>query len=122
MATLDRQQAERRGRRAERAAVIWLRLKGYRILAQRQKMPGGEIDIIARKGAVICFVEVKARNTREVAITSVSQGNWQRIATAAGMWMARHPQYAQFGWRYDLIAIGTGAWPMHLKDAWRPII
>ena len=52
---------EQRGRRAENIAAMFLRLKGYTILDRRCRTPFGEIDIIARRGKTIVFVEVKAR-------------------------------------------------------------
>jgi putative endonuclease len=51
--------ASRSGWRAEQIAVFALRLKGYRILAVRFSAKGGEIDIVARRGTTIAFVEVK---------------------------------------------------------------
>ena len=56
-----RQQAWRRGRRSEALARLVLRLAGYRILAYGHRTSPGEIDIIARRGAILAFVEVKAR-------------------------------------------------------------
>ncbi len=53
--TQARQSAEAAGRRAERIAGWWLRLKGWRILDRR--VPAGEVDIIARRGALIAFVK-----------------------------------------------------------------
>lgn len=115
-----RQIAEARGRQAERRAALWLRLKGYSILAARVKLPVGEIDLIARKGKLIAFVEVKARARQEDALGAVSVPSWQRISRAAEYWMGQRPRYADFGWRYDIIALAPGRLPSHLKDAWRP--
>ena len=58
---MTRQKAERGGRRAERLAAWWLRLKGWRILAVRARTPVGEVDLVARRGRVLAFIEVKAR-------------------------------------------------------------
>lgn len=120
MADPARKHAERRGRRSETLAGLFLRLKGYQILETRIKTPLGEIDIIARHRRTICFIEVKARRNRDHAAHAVTPRNWQRIAGAADFWMKRHPQYADYGWRYDLIAMGSGQWPHHMPDAWRP--
>ena len=64
---MNRQEAERRGRRAENLASLYLRLKGWRILARRARVPGGEVDIVARRGRTLAFVEVKARGDEEAA-------------------------------------------------------
>ena len=115
-----RQIAEARGRQAERRAALWLRLKGYSILASRVKLPVGEIDLVARKGKLIAFVEVKARARQEDALGAVSVQSWQRIARAAEAWMGQRPKLADYGWRYDIVALAPGRLPHHLKDAWRP--
>lgn len=120
MASRDRRGAERRGRRAEFLAVCWLRLKSYSILETRARLPVGEIDIIARRGQILAFVEVKQRPTLELARSAVSAENWQRIARAADMWAARQPDATTLDWRYDLIAIVPGRWPTHELDYWRP--
>ena len=120
MAEAARQRAERRGRTGETLAAIFLRLKGYRILEARLRTPVGEIDLIASKGRIIAFVEVKARANRDHALGAVTPAGWQRISRAADFWMARRPRYADFGWRYDLIAVQPWRLPVHLRDAWRP--
>lgn len=117
---LSKRAAEARGRQAERRAALWLRLKGYSILAARVKLPVGEIDLVARKGKLIAFVEVKMRTSRDDALGSVSVQSWQRISRAAEAWMGHRPRFADFGWRYDIVALAPGRLPQHLKDAWRP--
>ena len=87
-----RQAAERRGRRAEALAALWLRLKGYRILAHRVKLPVGEIDLVAAKGRLVAFIEVKARNDAALAVDAVSPTSWKRINRAAASWMAPAPR------------------------------
>ena len=51
----------RRGKRAERRAVWWYRLRGYRILAQNAWVAGYELDIIVRRGRSLIFCEVKEK-------------------------------------------------------------
>ena len=58
---VNRQAAEKRGRGAETLACWYLRLRGWRILARRARVPGGEVDVVARRGRTLAFVEVKAR-------------------------------------------------------------
>ena len=64
---MTRQQAERRGRGAETLACWYLRLHGWRILARRARVPGGEVDVVARRGRTLAFVEVKARSSEAAA-------------------------------------------------------
>ncbi|MET5012204.1 YraN family protein, partial [Burkholderia pseudomallei] len=59
----DRRQAEATGRRGERLAAWWLRLKGWTILDRRVRTPAGEVDLIARRGSLVAFVEVKTRKS-----------------------------------------------------------
>ena len=116
-----RQRAERAGRRAEDLACLLLRLKGYRVLDRRYRCAGGEIDVIARRGRLVCFVEVKARATREAALTAVTPRGRQRIERAARTWMARArlAPPSRYDVRFDLVTV-VGRRPRHLKDAWRP--
>ncbi len=115
-----RKQAESRGRRAEYFAALALQLKGYRILGYRVKTPVGEIDLIARRGDILAFVEVKQRANLTRALEAVPERNWQRISRAAEAWSARQKQNISLQWRYDLIAIAPGRWPVHKRDYWRP--
>ena len=67
----DRRAGYARGLVAEGIAAWLLRLKGYRVLATRYRTPLGEIDIVARRGKVLAFVEVKARPTVEALAIDV---------------------------------------------------
>ncbi|RYA86563.1 YraN family protein, partial [Enterobacter cloacae complex sp. 743-2DZ2F-22B] len=62
---MKRQLAEKSGREGERRAAFWLRAKGWRILGERVKTPRGEIDLVARRGSVVAFVEVKWRRRQQ---------------------------------------------------------
>ncbi len=111
--------AEERGRRGERLAALWLILKGYRILARRVRTPVGEIDLVARKGRLIAFVEVKARRTPADAALAVTPAAQTRIARAAEAWLSRNAWASGSALRFDLVAIMPGRWPRHVRDAWR---
>ena len=114
-----RRAAERRGRRVEAAAAILLMLKGYSILARRYRSPVGEIDLVARKGRLLAFVEVKARPSLEAATAALSVPATRRIERASDHYCAENPRYQDFDRRFDLIA--AASWRLrHLRDAWRP--
>ena len=75
--------AEKRGRQGERIAAWWLRLKGWQILARRVKTRAGEIDLIARRGSLVIFVEVKARATPAELDLAIDERRLLRVAAAA---------------------------------------
>jgi putative endonuclease len=109
-----RREAERRGRRAETVAAWYLRLKLYRVLARRFRTPQGEIDLIARRGRTIVFVEVKHRADDAVALDAVTARSRQRIVRAASLWLAAHPGSAAFDHRFDVILAPPRRRPRHL--------
>jgi putative endonuclease len=110
------------GIKAEQVAALLLRLKGYRILARRFVVSGGEIDLIARRGDAIVFVEVKARADMEVAAIAISATKERRIARAARIWLARNPWAAGLTLRGDAIFVAPGRLPRHALSAYRLLI
>jgi len=113
----DRIKAERRGHLAEISALMLLRLKGYRLLAQRYKSHHGEIDLIMRRGTTTAFIEVKARAKHDDAVTSVTPYQSRRIAAAASLWMAKDRHAAQGHCRFDIVAVNSYLWPKHIENA-----
>lgn len=116
----DRREAERRGLRAEAIAALWLRLRGWRILARRFRTPVGEIDLIAKRGATLAIIEVKARDDLVTALDAVSAHSRRRIERAAEVFLANRPDASKFSPRFDVIVIRPWRRPRHLTDAWRP--
>ena len=114
----DRRKSERAGRQAEKIAAWLLRFEGYRIIAERYASPVGEIDLIAARGSLLVFVEVKRRRSREAALSSLGPTQQRRIARAAEAFLAENPPLRAHECRFDVIAIG-GFWPHHVEDAWR---
>lgn len=112
-----RRAAEAAGRRGERIAGWWLRLKGWRILDRRVRTAAGEVDIVARRGNLVAFVEVKARATVGELDFAIDERRLARVAVAAEMLMAR---YAGPGddIRVDVILIAPGSRPRHIENAW----
>jgi putative endonuclease len=113
----DRRRAERAGRVGETAAAWWLRLKGWRILARRVRTPAGEVDLIARRGNLLAFVEVKRRKTSEELDFAIDQYRLARVAAAAEFLA---PRYMEAGddMRIDVVLIAPGRALRHIENAW----
>lgn len=122
--TTVRRAADRAGRGAEDEAARWLTDRGWVVLARR--VPGtrghgaGEIDLIARDGSVLVFVEIKARPSAAAALEAVTPAQRRRVAAAADTWLAAHPDEGTDGVRFDVIAVPPDGPPVHVADAWRP--
>ncbi|SDG29846.1 putative endonuclease [Limimonas halophila] len=106
-----------KGWRAETLAAWWLRLKGYRILARRHATPVGEIDLIARRGRCLAFVEVKARPDSATARHAIAPRQRRRIARAAEAYLQRRPELHGHDLRFDAVLVVPGRWPQHLPNA-----
>jgi putative endonuclease len=115
---VNREAAEKRGRGAETLACWYLRLHGWRILARRARVRGGEVDIIARRGRTLAFVEVKARATAEAAGFALDDWRLRRVVTAAERLA---PRYMRAGddVRIDALFMVPGRWPRHLANVWQ---
>lgn len=122
MAAADRGRGDRqrRGRRGEALAGLWLRLKGYRILARNWRHPLGEIDILARRGRILAVIEVKWRDRIDLAAEAIGARQRHRIMRAAAVFLARQPDAARLSLRFDALLLAPGRWPRHVADAWRP--
>ena len=114
----SRRRAEDKGRRAETIAAWYLRAKGYRILAQRVRTRVGEIDIIARQGDTLVFVEVKARATLDSAIFALHPAAWRRIEAASRV-LAPHYAGRCTTTRIDAVLVRPWALPVHMIAVWR---
>lgn len=113
----QRQVAFRTGLSAESRAAALLVAKGFRIVARRWKSPVGEIDIVARRRALLVFVEVKARNNLDDAAESVTPRQRARIAAAAEAWLATYPDASVTDLRFDAVLVAPGKMPRHIKGA-----
>ncbi len=114
-----RARAERTGRRAEWLASWRLRFAGYRILARNVRTPVGEIDLVARRGKTLAFVEVKARPTLAAAAEALGKRQQARIRRAAEFFLAGRPTLACLDLRFDAILVTPRGIPHHILDAWR---
>ena len=123
MAPRGSQAAKRRahvfGLRAEWIAAAWLLMKGYRILARRFSAAGGEVDLIARRGLTVAFVEVKARPGLDEAASAIGEVKRRRLSRAARVWLTRNPWAAAATLRGDAVFIAPRRLPRHLRAAYR---
>ena len=81
-----------RGRVAEEEAVRWLAGQGYQLVETNATTNAGEIDVVARDGDTLCFIEVKARSSADFgpAIEAVDLRKQRRLARAAALYLALH--------------------------------
>lgn len=112
-----RRKAERRGHASEWIAAAFLFLKGYRIVARRYRTKLGEIDLIARKGDLAVFIEVKARAGDRLAVDAVSAASQARIRAASDLWLSRQHDAHRLSQRYDIVAVMPGRLPRHFIGA-----
>jgi putative endonuclease len=116
---LKRAAAEARGRKAERRAAWWLRLHGWRILGERLRVAAGEVDLVARRGRIVAFIEVKWRERPEDLDLAIDQYRLRRVAAAAEMLAPRYTR-PQDDIRIDVMLLAPGRLPRHLVHVWQP--
>lgn len=119
MSENKRRRAWRFGMTAEFLAAAFLVFKGYSILARRYKTPVGEIDLVARRGRMVCFIEVKGRRDNSTEIP-VKPAQMKRVARASLLFIQSQPSLSDHDLRFDILVIRPWHWPMHMIDAWRP--
>jgi len=109
----------RLGRAAEEAAARHLEARGWRILGRNVRVGRGELDLIARRGPVLAFVEVKARRTRTCGAPedAVDTAKRRQVARLAELWLAARP-WAMGGVRdvrFDIVAVDLTTWPVAVR-------
>ena len=96
------QKSEQKGRLAEIIILVIYMTKGYWPIARRYKTKYGEIDLIMKKGRLLCFIEVKYRKTPLSHDVPLSQDQWQRLQRTAQLFLARYDKQAALQARFDL--------------------
>ncbi|MGA2384105.1 MAG: YraN family protein [Gemmatimonadales bacterium] len=110
----------RAGVEAESLAAAAMRVQGYQVLEQRFRYGHHDVDLVARRGKVVVFVEVKSRSTDAFgapseAVTARKQAD---VVRAASVWLSRHAT-AWDAVRFDVITVRDGKLEW-LQDAFRP--
>lgn len=95
------------GVRGEDDAATFLTARGYCVVERNVRVPGGEIDLVCRKGSAVIFVEVKARvgtafGHPEEAVTRTKQ---RHLVRATQVYLARHPELRAAPYRIDVVGI-----------------
>ncbi|MEO6151829.1 MAG: YraN family protein [Croceibacterium sp.] len=116
---MKRKAAEKRGRRGEGFAAWWLRFHGWRIVERRVKTARGEIDLIARRGRTIAFVEVKWRATVIERDRAIDEHRLRRVGAAAEAIAHRYAAPTDTV-RVDVLLLAPRRWPRHIVNAWQP--
>jgi putative endonuclease len=95
---------------AERRAIWWYRLRGYRILATNVWAGGNELDVVARRGPRVVFCEVKSKNQARHGdpVDMVGPEKQRRIRRAAAAWLAEQPELGGLKMSFDVVAVRNG--------------
>jgi putative endonuclease len=113
-----------RGLRGELVALAYLVSCGWEIEAHRFRLGRHDVDLVARRGRLIAFVEVKTRRSARCGAPAeaVSARKQATLARVAAGWRARYGR-PQDEYRFDLVSVreASGSEPQveHLADAWR---
>lgn len=117
---------EKLGDRGEALAVRYLKQQKYRILDTQHRNAYGEVDIIAKDGDWVVFVEVKTRSSTEAGrpLEAVDRRKQQRLTRIALAWLKQKKKLGQPA-RFDVISIvwrdDSGPELQHFKNAFEPI-
>ncbi len=95
-----------KGDRAEEQAAEYLRTRGFRIVDRNVSSRFGEIDIIAMKGEVLHFVEVKSAPTYEQAVANVTPAKLAKILKTAHTYMKKH--HLDLDYSFDALIVSGG--------------
>jgi putative endonuclease len=118
----------RRGYAGERLAMAHLLQTGWRIEAHRFRLGHHDLDLVARRGNLVAFIEVKTRSSRRFGSPVEALGSRQRadLGRVAELWRVRFGRPTD-RYRFDLIAIEESPDPStspqihHIEDAWRGV-
>lgn len=104
---------------AEKSAKLELQKAGWTILLERAKTRRGEIDLVAHKGALLGFFEVKKRKTTREALECLQPAQQKRLYKAAECLLAAHPTWQFDEMRFDLIGFDQNNNSVWVQDILR---
>ena len=112
------------GRRGEALAAAHLTSRGWRVLARNYRAGPKEIDLVASRGGVVAFVEVKTRatSTGGTPLEPIGRAKRNAVVAAARRWIHEHGRPGTI-YRFDAIGVGIRGEAVeieHIPDAWRP--
>ncbi|MGH3008638.1 MAG: YraN family protein [Gaiellaceae bacterium] len=98
------------GQEAERRALWWYRLRGWKILGANVWAAGNELDLIVRRGSVLRFVEVKEKRGSRFGdpLEMITAEKQRRLRRAAEAWLGARPELGRLRVGFDVIAIRDG--------------
>ncbi|HEX3687109.1 MAG TPA: YraN family protein [Gaiellaceae bacterium] len=98
------------GHAAERQAVRWYRLRGWKILGENVWAGGNELDLIVRRGRVLRFVEVKEKKSARFGdpLEMITAEKQRRLRRAAEAWLGARPELGRLAIGFDVIAVRDG--------------
>jgi putative endonuclease len=112
------------GRWGEAVAAGWLEARGWRIVARNFRYRHKELDLVARRGRTVAFIEVKTRRDRRFGHPAecVTRAKRRELERAATFWIARHGRPRE-EYRFDLVTVqprrdGTAEID-YLENAWQ---
>jgi len=113
------------GQWAETLAVWALRCKGYRVIARRvagkRGTGAGEIDIVAKRGKTLVFVEVKRRRNQDDGLAALTHNQQRRISRGAEHFLKTYDGRHPLTCRFDVIIVVPWRWPIHIKNAFSAV-
>ena len=112
------------GRRGEELAAAYLAERGWVVLARNYRAGPKEIDLVATRGGVVAFVEVKTRSTSTggMPLEPIRSAKRRAVETAARRWINENGRPGST-YRFDAVAVrirGESYEIDHIPDAWRP--
>ena len=114
------------GNEGEEKASLWLQKQGYEIVARNWRVRRGEIDIIAEKGNLLVFAEVKTLPSGDVETLSheLDERKQKRIVETAKLFLLNHRKYSNDTIRFDVLVVNMPGFSdvYHIEDAFSELV